>query len=91
VSAGARTGRCGGGRRCGLGPLSRAAASARAETHRELVFALHLGLMPGALERLAVQMYAHALIPFADPQRRIAQLRTPDHASGRTRRKQTSP
>lgn len=45
-----------------------------AETHRELVCALHLGLMQGALEQLAVPLRAHSLIPFADPHTCLARL-----------------
>lgn len=45
-----------------------------AETHRELVCALHLGLMRGALEQLHTPLRAKTLTPFADPHTCIAHL-----------------
>lgn len=61
-----------------------------AETHRELVCALHLGLMRGALEQLAVALYADALTPFADPQTCIAYLSTHEPIPAGQRRTRTS-
>lgn len=45
-----------------------------AETHRDLVCALHLGLMRGALERLGAPLRAESLVPFADPHTCVAHL-----------------
>lgn len=45
-----------------------------AETHRELVCALHMGLMQGALEQLAIPLRAQSLTPFADPSTCLAHL-----------------
>ncbi|MEO6701754.1 MAG: helix-turn-helix domain-containing protein [Jatrophihabitantaceae bacterium] len=45
-----------------------------AETHRELVCALHLGLMQGALEQLGIPLRAQSLTPFADPHTCLAHL-----------------
>lgn len=52
-----------------------------AETHRELVCALHLGLMRGALEQLGTPWRAETLTPFADPHTCLAEL-TPADAAG---------
>ena len=45
-----------------------------AETHRELVCAMHLGLMRGALEQLGLPVRAERLTPFADPHTCVAYL-----------------
>jgi predicted ArsR family transcriptional regulator len=55
-----------------------------AETHRELVCALHLGLMRGALKQLRTPLRAESLIPFADPHTCVARL-APAH-TGRQKR-----
>lgn len=52
-----------------------------AETHRELVCALHLGLVRGALEQLGNPWRAETLTPFADPHSCLAKL-TPANAAG---------
>lgn len=54
-----------------------------AETHRELVCSLHLGLMRGALEQLGTPLRAESLTPFADPHTCLAHL-APD-PTGRRR------
>lgn len=45
-----------------------------AETHRDVVCALHMGLMQGALEQLAIPLRAQSLTPFADPHTCLARL-----------------
>jgi predicted ArsR family transcriptional regulator len=55
-----------------------------AETHRELVCALHLGLMRGALEQLGTPLQAESLTPFADPHTCLARL-APAHTGRRKR------
>ena len=56
-----------------------------AEAQRSLVCSLHLGLMRGALDRLAVPVRAVSLEPFAEPHLCIAQLgRRPDPSTGAT-------
>lgn len=54
-----------------------------AETHRDLVCALHLGLMRGALEQLHTPVRAKTLTPFADPHTCIAHLTSSGSAAGR--------
>lgn len=46
-----------------------------AEIHRELVCAMHLGLLRGAFEVLRTPLQAETLIPFADPHTCVAHLR----------------
>ncbi len=45
-----------------------------AETHRDLVCGLHLGLMRGALQELGTGLRTESLIPFVDPQSCLARL-----------------
>lgn len=45
-----------------------------AETHRDLVCAMHLGLMRGALDQLDTPLRAQSLTPFADPHTCLAHL-----------------
>lgn len=52
-----------------------------AETHRELVCALHLGMMRGALEQLGTPLRAQSLTPFADPHTCLAHLAPLDAGS----------
>lgn len=47
-----------------------------AETHRDLVCGLHLGLMRGALDELGTAVCADTLVPFTDPQTCVAYLST---------------
>lgn len=53
-----------------------------ADTHRELVCALHLGLMRGALEKLHIPLRADSLVPFADPHTCVAHLSATDAGRG---------
>lgn len=48
-----------------------------AREHQDVVCAVHLGLMRGALEELGVDVQARDLIPWADPDACIAQLTVP--------------
>ena len=50
-----------------------------AETHRDLICTLHLGLLTGALEQLDTSLQARALLPFVDPNTCLAHLASPDH------------
>ncbi|MFZ5850475.1 MAG: helix-turn-helix transcriptional regulator [Actinomycetota bacterium] len=47
-----------------------------AERHRDVVCAIHLGLMRGALEELRAPVEAASLAPFVTPSLCVAQLRT---------------
>ncbi len=47
-----------------------------AERHRDVVCAIHLGLMRGALEELRAPVEAESLAPFVTPSLCVAQLRT---------------
>ncbi len=49
-----------------------------AETHRDLVCALHLGFMRGALEQLGIPLHAQSLTPFVDPHTCLVRL-APTH------------
>lgn len=69
-----------------------------AETHQDLVCAMHLGLMRGALERLGASLHAETLTPFADPHTCVAHLRSDTSTidqqnlpAGRTPRKGSPP
>jgi predicted ArsR family transcriptional regulator len=52
-----------------------------AQKHTDIVCAIHLGLMQGALEELSAPVKAISLEPFVTPQLCIAQLRAPQVAS----------
>lgn len=45
-----------------------------AAVHRDLICALHLGLMHGALERLGTPLRTRSLTPFADPNTCVSRL-----------------
>jgi len=59
-----------------------------AERHTDVVCAMHLGLMQGALEELHAPLEAVSLAPFTTPSRCVVQLRTADAAG---RRRATAP
>jgi predicted ArsR family transcriptional regulator len=52
-----------------------------AQKHTDIVCAIHLGLMQGALDELSAPVEAISLEPFVTPQLCIAQLRAPQVAS----------
>lgn len=61
-----------------------------AEKHTDVVCAIHLGLMQGALEELDASVSATALEPFVAPNLCVARLKPRDSAGDRGRRGQRS-